>query len=76
MGFNPLLAATGGVRAAGRTLSSENEGKLRDAAALIGEVLATVEAQAPERASAAAGDAEPTMDRQAWADVVTAGKRH
>lgn len=69
-----VLEALGfaGPRAAGRTLSSENEGKLRDAASLIEAVLATLDAKAQHDP----GDAAPTIDGRGLASVLTAAKHH
>ena len=62
--------------AAGRTLSADNEGKLRDASTLIDEVLSTLDGKATDPAPAASGDARRNMKaQQELASLLTAAKR-
>jgi ATP-dependent protease ClpP protease subunit len=62
--------------AVGRSLSSENEGKLRDAVALLDEVLSTLDSRAVAPAPAGSGDAPRTMDSKALAALRLASPRH
>ena len=65
----------GRPRAAGRTLSAANEGKLRDAAGLIDEVLSTLDARTTDPDPSGSGDGQRTMNRKA-ASVLLATRRH
>lgn len=60
----------------GRTISDANEAKLRDAGALIDDVLGTSGEQARVEAPPAVGDAPTTMDNKAMASLLTAARRH
>ena len=60
----------------GRTISDASEAKLRDAGALIDEVLGTSGEQARVEAPPALGDAPTTMDNKAMASLLTAARRH
>ena len=60
----------------GRTISDANEAKLRDAGALIDDVLGTIGEQARVEAPPALGDAPTTMDNKAMASLLTAARRH
>lgn len=60
----------------GRTISDANEAKLRDAGALIDDVLGTSGEQARVEAPPAVGDAPTTMDNKAIASLLTAARRH
>lgn len=62
--------------AIGRTISAENEGKLRDAGALLDEVLSTLDSRASDPAPAASGDAPCTLDSKALAAIRFASPRH
>jgi hypothetical protein len=64
------------VRAIGRTISAENEGRLADARALIDDVLSTLDGKAPEPAPAGSGDAPRNMDSKALAAIRLASPRH
>jgi ATP-dependent protease ClpP protease subunit len=66
----------GAPGAAGRTLSAENEGKLREARTMIDEALATLDGRAPDPGVAGSGDAPATMDRAGLASLYAAAKRH
>lgn len=77
LGFDPAPQSMGGEPLAiGRTISSENEGKLRDAVALLDEVLSTLDSRAAGPAPAASGDAPRTMNRKALAALRLASQRH
>ena len=60
----------------GRTISDASEAKLRDAGALIDDVLGTICEQARVEAPPALGDAPTTMDNKAMASLLTAARRH
>jgi enoyl-CoA hydratase/carnithine racemase len=62
--------------AVGRSLSSENEGKLRDAVALLDEVLSTLDSRAVAPAPTGSGDARRSMDSKALAALRLASPRH
>ena len=53
-----------------------SEAKLRDAGALIDDVLGTIGEQARVEAPPALGDAPTTMDNKAMASLLTAARRH
>ena len=62
--------------AIGRTISAENEGKLRDAVTLLDEVLSTLDSRASDPAPAGSGDAPRTMNAKALAAIKLASPRH
>lgn len=64
-------------QAAGRTLSADNETKLRDASTVIDDVLSTLDGKAQNPAPLASGDAGRTMKTHPeLASLLTAAKRH
>lgn len=76
LGFNPDPRYRGREPLAiGRTISAENEGKLRDAVALLDEVLSTLDSRAADPAPTGSGDAPRTMNRKA-ASVLFETRRH
>jgi len=77
LGFNPDPHYRGREPLAiGRTISAENEGKLRTARDQLDEVLATLDARASDPAPSGSGDAPRTMDSKALAAIKLASPRH
>jgi ATP-dependent Clp endopeptidase proteolytic subunit ClpP len=77
LGFNPDPHNRGREPlAVGRTISAENEGKLRDAVSLLDEVLSTLDARASDPAPAGSGDAPRTMGSKQVAAMKLASPRH
>jgi ATP-dependent protease ClpP protease subunit len=60
----------------GRSLSAENEGKLRDAVALLDQVLSTLDSRVTSSGPGGPGDAPRTMDSKALAAIRLASPRH
>jgi ATP-dependent Clp endopeptidase proteolytic subunit ClpP len=77
LGFNPDPHYRGREPLAiGRTISAENEGKLRDAVALLDDVLSTLDSRASDPAPAGSGDAPRTMGSKQVAAMKLASPRH
>lgn len=77
LGFNPDPHYRGREPLViGRTISPENEGKLRDAVGLLDEVLSTLDSRASDPAPAGSGDAPCTMGSKQVAAMKLASPRH
>jgi len=77
LGFNPDPHYRGREPLAiGRTISAENEGKLRTARDQLDEVLSTLEGRASDPAPSASGDAPRTMTPKGLASLRLASRRH